>query len=371
MIARRRPGRALAVLVVCGLVVGLGCKRQEAFVCKHNRQCTFEGIAGTCQPGGFCSFPDEQCPGGLRYGGHAPEDVRGKCVEAKRCGDGALDAPEACDDGNADNDDGCTRGCVVCNEAIGSLRFAGEGGRCYARFDEPLPWEKAAETCAAIDGHLVAFQLEAEQIAVERELLRGDRARFWIGNQVGPDGATAEWVTGEPLPAGFWHPDSAANAETQGTCTSMSAGAIPGRSLAYLWSREDCSNTRPFVCEIPPWYRRPGGGSAYRMIPRRLTWQDARDACARTGGRLALVENESVRDFITSRFSGQYWIGATDLEREGTFVWVDGTPAKYKDFADGEPDNLGGRANCVAVDRDRLWHDRHCSYKYRPVCEHP
>ena len=31
-----------------------------------------------------------------------------------------------------------------------------------------------------------------------------------------------------------------------------------------------------------------------------------------------------------------YWIGLSDLEREGTFRWVDGSPLNYTSWAPGE-----------------------------------
>lgn len=46
-----------------------GCQT-SSFVCQTDVQC---GAAGTCEPNGSCSFPDETCDSGRRYGAHAAE----------------------------------------------------------------------------------------------------------------------------------------------------------------------------------------------------------------------------------------------------------------------------------------------------------
>lgn len=67
--------RALAPCLA--LIIGAyGCG-VRAFVCTDDPEC---GDGGVCEPGGGCSFADEQCPSGRRYGAHAPDDLGGTCV---------------------------------------------------------------------------------------------------------------------------------------------------------------------------------------------------------------------------------------------------------------------------------------------------
>ncbi|MEM9457818.1 MAG: LamG domain-containing protein [Myxococcota bacterium] len=50
------------------LCIGLaGCEVDDAFSCQSDAQCFTDG-AGLCQPTGYCSFPDEDCQSGQRYG---------------------------------------------------------------------------------------------------------------------------------------------------------------------------------------------------------------------------------------------------------------------------------------------------------------
>jgi C-type mannose receptor len=105
------------------------------------------------------------------------------------------------------------------------------------------------------------------------------------------------------------------------------------------------------------------------MIYQRLGWDEARAACEKLDAELAVMSDSGDRDFITGRFFGVFWIGANDRNKEDQFQWSDGTPVTYADFAEGEPDNLGGESNCVVVERDLRWHDRHCPQRYRALCQ--
>jgi hypothetical protein len=42
-----------------------------------------DGVAGTCEPTGGCSFPDDSCGSGRRYGAHAPDGLAGTCASAE------------------------------------------------------------------------------------------------------------------------------------------------------------------------------------------------------------------------------------------------------------------------------------------------
>jgi len=68
-----------------------GCVRPiAAFTCTSSDQCT-EG--GVCQPVGFCSFADQNCPSGQIYGA-ASGALGGLCVGSEPMG---IDAPLGCD----------------------------------------------------------------------------------------------------------------------------------------------------------------------------------------------------------------------------------------------------------------------------------
>ncbi|MCR9166070.1 MAG: hypothetical protein ACE37F_17475 [Nannocystaceae bacterium] len=58
-----RHGVLALALVACGLT---GCK--ETFECAADSHCQLDGVAGFCESLGHCSFPDEDCETGRRFG---------------------------------------------------------------------------------------------------------------------------------------------------------------------------------------------------------------------------------------------------------------------------------------------------------------
>ena len=104
-------GRLLLV-VVAGVIVGTSCKTADSYACTSSITCTFEGQAGTCEPSGFCSFPDVSCNEGRRYGefsGPYSNRCVGEIADAgipDACGSAA--GPDDLDcDGVPDDQDNC------------------------------------------------------------------------------------------------------------------------------------------------------------------------------------------------------------------------------------------------------------------------
>lgn len=58
-----------------------GCT-SDRFECSEDASCVVEGIDGFCESNGYCSFPDEECSSGRRYGQMAPAEFAGVCVGA-------------------------------------------------------------------------------------------------------------------------------------------------------------------------------------------------------------------------------------------------------------------------------------------------
>lgn len=84
------PRRITAVVAVATLTLYAGCfSPREVFVCSRAEQCDRAGAPGTCEADGHCSYPDEGCASGRRYGSTAAEP--GTCVAAGS-GDPIADA---------------------------------------------------------------------------------------------------------------------------------------------------------------------------------------------------------------------------------------------------------------------------------------
>ena len=61
------------------LAVPGGCTSAGSFACSDHDECANGSVAGWCEVDGYCSFPDDACPSGRRYG-NGPERRQGTCV---------------------------------------------------------------------------------------------------------------------------------------------------------------------------------------------------------------------------------------------------------------------------------------------------
>lgn len=70
-----------AITVACTTLVVANACIESRFSCEDDDQCAADGRDGTCEPTGACSFPDDACPSGRRYGDHSRSDLAGMCVD--------------------------------------------------------------------------------------------------------------------------------------------------------------------------------------------------------------------------------------------------------------------------------------------------
>ena len=62
--------------MAAGLAAAWACG-VAAFACNDDAQC---GASGACEASGYCSFVDDACPAGRRYGSRAPKELADRCV---------------------------------------------------------------------------------------------------------------------------------------------------------------------------------------------------------------------------------------------------------------------------------------------------
>lgn len=102
------------------------------------------------------------------------------------------------------------------------------------------------------------------------------------------------------------------------------------------------------------------------LVPRFVTWPEAKLEAEQRGGHLAVVDSEAVHMELERLFGAgaldgmtQPWIGATDEEQEGVWKWVTGEPVVYTRWASYQPDNYwgGGGEPYVCYWNDGGWND--------------
>ncbi|XP_030741533.1 low affinity immunoglobulin epsilon Fc receptor [Echinops telfairi] len=97
-----------------------------------------------------------------------------------------------------------------------------------------------------------------------------------------------------------------------------------------------------------------------RSKPRK--WIQAKHACSDLQGRLVSIHSSQEQDFLSRHASKKgSWIGLQDLDREGEFVWPDGSPVDYSNWRPGEPNDQGLGENCVMLlGTSGQWNDASC-----------
>lgn len=58
----------------------LGCNAAQSYACTDASMCIVGQLAGSCQATGYCSFPDQTCESGQRYGEYAGAGLSNDCV---------------------------------------------------------------------------------------------------------------------------------------------------------------------------------------------------------------------------------------------------------------------------------------------------
>ncbi|XP_042560645.1 asialoglycoprotein receptor 1-like isoform X2 [Clupea harengus] len=135
-------------------------------------------------------------------------------------------------------------------------------------------------------------------------------------------------------------------------------------------------------CRVCPDGWAHNSGKCYLFSSTRKTWSQSRDHCITLGGHLAIVNSQEEQNFLSqSAIEVFYWMGLSDLETEGQWIWVDSTPlsetgavfwGKRSDGQD-EPDNWKEEdpsgENCALFTKFGYWLDNSCKKRHTFVCE--
>lgn len=106
--------------------------------------------------------------------------------------------------------------------------------------------------------------------------------------------------------------------------------------------------------------------SLYFINPQFMTGPQAQAYAQTFGANLISVQSATenadlVQALSNQGYAGQViWIGYSDAIAEGSFVWYDGAPLSYSNWAPGEPNNSGGVEHCTQIYPDGSWNDLNC-----------
>ncbi|XP_052760804.1 C-type lectin domain family 6 member A-like [Mya arenaria] len=145
----------------------------------------------------------------------------------------------------------------------------------------------------------------------------------------------------------------------------FSSGPVCGAKCCNtsLCNTESCSHSSPTTATPPiPTHASANGcqtgnnwidfgNSCYLIGARNLNWIDSQSYCNQNGGFLARIDTQAENDYIKAHLKSypvqaSYWIGLNKIRTNG--VWTNtNTPAKYTDWAPGQPQS--GADDCVVA----------------------
>jgi len=123
------------------------------------------------------------------------------------------------------------------------------------------------------------------------------------------------------------------------------------------------------------------------MFDEKKSWGDAVAACEENSAHLTNIESKEENAFVLETFlrippgevSIEAWIGLTDKEKEGTFVWTDGTNPEYTNWADEQPNDEDKEQDCGEIANGvfwpggppqiGVWNDLQCSKELIYICK--
>ncbi|XP_066504450.1 tetranectin-like protein [Hoplias malabaricus] len=117
----------------------------------------------------------------------------------------------------------------------------------------------------------------------------------------------------------------------------------------------------------------------YLAVEEPKHYHEANEDCIAQGGTLAtprnLKENKDIRDYAKyiSQESKEFWIGVTDIVREGQYVDVNSMPISYFNWDRAKKEPTGGkRESCVVISLSAQgkWHDEVCRTLNKYICEY-
>ena len=86
------------------------------------------------------------------------------------------------------------------------------------------------------------------------------------------------------------------------------------------------------------WIVNPVNGHAYKKIACD-DWEDAQDQAAVEEVHLVTITSEAEQMWLEAIFGpGPYWIGLTDVLKEGEWIWETGEPVRYTNWVENDED---------------------------------
>ncbi|MCA9707549.1 MAG: S8 family serine peptidase, partial [Myxococcales bacterium] len=134
----------------------------------------------------------------------------------------------------------------------------------------------------------------------------------------------------------------------------------------------DCATHLACTCTLTP----DEGFGQHVLCDDPVPWAAARDACEGSDMHLVSIESAAHDAWLVGHSQAldpiSWWMGYSDLQVEGAWAWVDGTPPGYQHWFPGEPNNgIDTPEHCAAFPEHdgESWNDLDCAVLRPFVCE--
>ncbi|XP_059206529.1 lactose-binding lectin l-2-like [Centropristis striata] len=115
-------------------------------------------------------------------------------------------------------------------------------------------------------------------------------------------------------------------------------------------------------------------GRCYKYVATDMTWADAELHCLSQRANLVSIHSQGEQNFVKSlvknfdHAEGYTWIGITDIHKEGSWMWSDGSVVNFVFWHPTQPDNTAGNEHCAHLNSGIYWNDRLCAEALPSVC---
>jgi hypothetical protein len=285
------------------------------------------------------------CVNGPNTGADCDDD--NVCTLGDVCLDGECTAgvePLVCDDENActedscEADDGCWNELTVSNACIPNIQVA------FPPRAASLIKNDADEVTITITG-----SVSSGAGPIESLILNGEEV------DVAEDGSFAAALT--PVVGG----------NTFELVATDSFNTTTNRVQAFHWSNnylfpEDKTVYSPESKCFESEFETGCFHVMQEPITNAISWTAAEAACVAWGGHLTSIHSDEENVFVQELAQEKcdkpsLWIGLSDHETEGTFVWSDGSAVDTEKWNPGEPNNAGGNEDFAEMKADGTWND--------------
>ncbi len=127
----------------------------------------------------------------------------------------------------------------------------------------------------------------------------------------------------------------------------------------WTFSEKAAFDTYLSICE--PAAITTYNGHVYSLYENKLYYEQAKTLCEQSGGHLAVISSEEENSIITSMLQSasdnEYWLGASDTKKEGTWEWVTGEKFKYQNWRNDEPNNADEVEHYLTIYPEGEWND--------------